>query len=395
MKQLYRWRELSAMRVLTISKAYVAGTSHRKLEELAKCPGVELIAVTPPYWLADDGSKQELERVYLEGYELIVTPMALNGHFHIHYYPQLSSIMRRVRPDIVHIDEEPYNFATYQAIRLARRYGALPIFSTFQNLYRRYPPPFRQFELYCYHQAQHAQACNKAAGEVLRRKGYKGKIHLIAQFGAEPSLHYPDPQRRPYQPGEPFILGYVGRLKEEKGVPLIIEALAMLPECCRVVFIGYGPLRDELERMAQRLGVAERVTFLGSLPSYKVPDEMRKMHVLLQPSLTRPNWMEQFGRSMAEAMCCEVPVVGSSSGEIPVTVGDGGLIFPEGDARAMAECVRRLLEDQDLYQRLARQARQHILQNYTQEAIARKTYEVFLEMLAERDAATSTPTSAS
>jgi glycosyltransferase involved in cell wall biosynthesis len=380
------------MRVLTISKAYVAGTAHRKLEELAKCPDMELIAVTPPYWLADDGSKQELERVYLEGYELIVTPMALNGHFHMHYYPQLHSIVRRLRPDIVYIDEEPYNFATYQAIRLARRSGALAIFSTFQNLYRRYPPPFHQFELYCYRHASHALAGNRAAGEVLRRKGYQGKIHVVAQFGAEPGLHYPDPQRRPRQPGDPFILGYVGRLKEEKGVLLIIEALAQLPECCRVVFIGYGPLRDELERRAQRLGVAERVTFLGSLPSYKVPDEMRKMHVLLQPSLTRPNWMEQFGRAMAEAMCCEVPVVGSSSGEIPTTVGDGGLIFPEGDARAMAACVRRLLEDQELYQRLARQARQHVLKHYTQAAIARQTYEVFLEMLAERAAGSAPAT---
>nr|MBA2679279.1 glycosyl transferase family 1 [Ktedonobacteraceae bacterium] len=97
------------MRILMISKALVAGTSQRKLEEIAKCPGVELTLVTPPYWQSDDGSKQVLEQLYTSGYRMIVTPMALNGNFHLHYYPQLGQIMGDVQPEVVHIDEEPYN----------------------------------------------------------------------------------------------------------------------------------------------------------------------------------------------------------------------------------------------------------------------------------------------
>ncbi len=108
------------MRVLMISKALVAGTSQRKLEELAKCPGVELTLVTPPYWQSDDGGKQMLERLYTGGYRMIVTPMRLNGNFHLHYYPRLAAIMGEAQPDVVHIDEEPYNFATFQAMRLAK-----------------------------------------------------------------------------------------------------------------------------------------------------------------------------------------------------------------------------------------------------------------------------------
>src|SRR5690242_7255094 len=149
------------MRVLMISKALVAGTSQRKLEELAKCPDVELTLVTPPYWKSDDGSKQMLERLYTAGYQMIVTPMALNGNFHLHYYPRLRQIMRDVRPDIVHIDEEPYNLATYHAMRLAVRQKAPALFFTWQNLYRSYPPPFRQFERYNYRQAAAAIAGNR------------------------------------------------------------------------------------------------------------------------------------------------------------------------------------------------------------------------------------------
>ncbi|MBA2393270.1 MAG: glycosyl transferase family 1, partial [Ktedonobacteraceae bacterium] len=124
------------MRVLMVSKALVAGTSQRKLEEIARCPDIELTLVTPEYWLSDDGSKQMLERLYTSGYRMIVTPMALNGNFHLHYYPQLGQIMRDVRPEVVHIDEEPYNFATFHAMRLAEQVKARALFFTWQNLYR-------------------------------------------------------------------------------------------------------------------------------------------------------------------------------------------------------------------------------------------------------------------
>src|SRR5438874_9394931 len=96
------------MRVLMISKALVAGTSQRKLEELAKCPGVELTLVTPPYWQSDDGSKQMLERLYTDGYRMIVTDMAFNGNFPLRYHPKLGEFMREVRLEVVYIDEEPY-----------------------------------------------------------------------------------------------------------------------------------------------------------------------------------------------------------------------------------------------------------------------------------------------
>ncbi len=129
------------MRVLMISKALVAGTSQRKLEELAKCPGVELTLVTPPYWQSDDGSKQALERLYTSGYQMIVTPLRLNGNFHLHYYPRLGKLVRDLRPQIVHIDEEPYNFATFHAMWLASRQKSRALFFTWQNLYRNYPPP--------------------------------------------------------------------------------------------------------------------------------------------------------------------------------------------------------------------------------------------------------------
>ncbi|MBE3560623.1 MAG: glycosyltransferase family 4 protein [Ktedonobacteraceae bacterium] len=369
------------MRVLMISKALVAGTSQRKLEELAKCADVELTLVTPPYWNHDDGSRQVLERLYTSGYRMIVTPLRLNGHYHLHYYPELNRIMREVRPEVVHIDEEPYNFATFHAMLLAQRHKARALFFAYQNLYRVYPPPFRQFELYNFSRAAAAIAGNREAGEVIRRKGYRGPLHVIAQFGFDTDIYRRSAPRLPRQPGDLFTLGYLGRLKEEKGLQTIVEALSMLPPNCRAVFIGQGPMKSALEEQAQRLGVLDRIIFKQGVPTAQVPRELEQLDALVLPSLTRPNWKEQFGRVLAEAMSCETPVIGSDSGEIPHVIGDAGLVFHEGDARALSACVRRLLDDPVLYADLAQRGRRRVLEHYTQEKIAQQTFAVYKEML--------------
>ncbi|GCE25606.1 glycosyl transferase family 1 [Dictyobacter alpinus] len=366
------------MRILMLSKALVGGTSQRKLEEIAKCPQVELTLVTPPYWQSDDGSKQILERLYTNGYRIIVTPMAFNGKFHWHYYPKLGQIMREVQPDIVHIDEEPYNLATLQAMYLARKQKAQALFFTWQNLYRSYPPPFRQIELYNYKHAAMAIAGNQDASDVLKRKGYQGPIRIIPQFGFDTDIYKRSAPRPVRAAHAPFTLGFIGRLKEEKGLTLMVEALTYLPEYCQVVFIGNGPMKGPLEELATRLGVSQRVTFKAGVPTNQVPREMEKLDVFVLPSLSRPNWIEQFGRVLAESMSCETPVIGSSSGEIPHVIGDAGLVFQEGDARELSTCVQELLDNPELYAILAQRGRQRVLENYTQEQIARQTYEAYL-----------------
>ena len=79
---------------------------------------------------------------------------------------------------------------------------------------------------------------------------------------------------------------------------------------------------------------------------------------------------------LPEAMSCGVPVIGSSSGEIPNVVGDAGLIVPEGDVAALAGAIERLAGDPDLWAELSRRGRARVLEHYTQAALARRYYEV-------------------
>jgi glycosyltransferase involved in cell wall biosynthesis len=102
---------------------------------------------------------------------------------------------------------------------------------------------------------------------------------------------------------------------------------------------------------------------------------------LALPSLTRPNWKEQFGRVLIEALACGVPVVGSDSGEIPNVIGEAGLVFAEGDEQALRARLSQLMANPDLRDELARKGRERVLAHYTQAQVAAKTYQVYNELL--------------
>jgi glycosyltransferase involved in cell wall biosynthesis len=367
------------MKVLMISKACVRGSYQKKLEELARFDDVELTAIVPPYW-QERGQKIPLERNHAKGYELLTEEMALNGHFHLHFYPNLGEQVRRLKPHIMHIDEEPYNLATFQAMRLAISVGATALFFTWQNLLRRYPFPFNWMEKHNYRHASHAIAGNREGVDVLRGKGYEGPVTIIPQFGVDPEIYKPSPpdvkDHSPY-----FQIGYVGRLVEEKGVDLLLRAVAGLKGEWLLSILGDGPFKPKLERLAQELNIADRVTLELPLPSTEMPSHYERLDALVLPSRTCRRWKEQFGRVLIEAMACGVPVVGSDSGEIPQVIGEAGLVFPEGDEESLRGHLSHLMGDEKLSSSLAEKGRARVIQKYSQAHIAMATHGVYVHMM--------------
>lgn len=363
-----------------LSKALVTGVYQKKLEEMAKTPGLELLVVVPPKWVEGRVGTLELDPLFTAGYQLEVEKMALNGRHHLHFYPGLGRVVRRFQPELLHIDEEPYNLVAAQATTLAKRSGAKTVFFTWQNLYRRYPPPFRLFELYTYRHASAGIAGNADAVEVLWRKGFRKDVEVIPQFGVDPEIFAPRCASADEAPRPPTI-GYYGRLVPEKGVDTLIDAVALLPHHPRLVIVGAGESLDDLKARANERGLGDRVTFRGTMPSAKIPAFLREVDIIVVPSRTRPNWKEQFGRVIVEAMSCGVAVVGSDSGEIPNVIGDAGLTFPEGDVAALTMQLGRLLNDPALLRQLAEAGRQRVLDTYTQRQVAARTVELYRRVL--------------
>jgi glycosyltransferase involved in cell wall biosynthesis len=368
------------MRVVMVSKALVVGAYQRKAEELARL-GVELTVLIPPAW-NDRRGRQSAEQAHMAGYTLRVIPLRFNGNYHLHYYPTLGAELADLRPAVLHMDEEPYNLATFLALRTAARLGIRATFFTWQNLPRRYPWPFAQMEQANYRRAPAAIAGNQAAAAVLRGKGYAGEIAVIPQFGVDPQQFAPAPAAP--SAGAELRIGYAGGLLPEKGVDLLLHACAALAAPWRLLVAGEGEQRGALEQLAGDLGVAQHVHFLGRRGSDEMAAFYQGLDALVLPSRTLPNWTEQFGRVLVEAMACAVPVVGSRSGEIPHVIGDGGLVFPEGDAAALAGCLQALAADPAARARLGAAGRGRVLAHYTMRQIAEQTAAVYERLLEAR-----------
>ena len=120
-------------------------------------------------------------------------------------------------------------------------------------------------------------------------------------------FHPDDSELPPALPAErPFRIGFSGRLVEEKGLLVLLQALHNLSGPWELRIMGAGPLQPRMEQEAEALGIGPRITFMGTVASEEVPARLRGFDVLVNPSLTwqqgRTKWKEQFGRSFIEAI---------------------------------------------------------------------------------------------
>ena len=331
------------VRVLLVSKALIAGAYQRKAALLARM-GVDLTVVVPPYWKDDAGRKAPLEQASLDearlgggapagaggaggagGYRLVVEPMALNGHFHTHFYPRLAARVREVRPQILHMDEEPYNLATAQAFWIARRAGRGPSSSPGRTSCGAIP---RRSGGWSATATASPRGRSRGTGRRWRccagratraRRGWCRTPRWGSTRGSSTAvLRRATPRRRE---GRPFTVGFVGRLRPQKGAHLLVQAVGALGGDTRLELLGWGPEEGRLRALAEEVGLGHRFAIHQALPSERVPEFLSRLDALVLPSLTFPNWKEQFGRALTEAMACEVPVVGSDRGRSPASSG--------------------------------------------------------------------------
>lgn len=367
------------MKVMLLSKALVVGTYRRQPEWIAREPGVELVAVVPPSWREPGVGEIRLEGTPATNYRLRVCPIAFNGHFHLYFWPSLGKILREEQPDILHVDEESFNPATFQAIWLGLRRGARCLFFNWANIYRRLPPPYCWLERYNLSHTSYAVAGNHDAADILRRKGYRGPLRVIPQFGVDEDFFRPSPTT---PSGGGLTVGYAGRFVPQKGVLDLLEAASGL-SWVRLLLVGGGVMEAELRRRAGQPDLRGRVEFAGRVPSSALPGLYRRMDVFVLPSRTTPTWKEQFGRVLIEAMACGIPVVGSDCGEIPHVIGEAGLVYPEGDVAALRAALERL-RDPALRAELGRRGRERVLAHFTQKRVAQAYLEVYREMHSSR-----------
>ncbi len=365
---------------------YRDSTMLRKLVELDSLPDITVEAVCPSNWTDDFVSTPHLahptDRLVLYSTPMLGAPTDP----HRAVYRSLFGFMRRFRPHIVHVEEEPDSLAALQ-IALARAVWsprAKLLLHTWQNVDRPLSAPVRAVLATTLRASDGVFCANQAAVDLLRRRGYRKPTWRIPAVGVDTTVFTP----RPGPPSGPFTVGYVGRLVPEKGIDTLIDAVAKLTRAdpatdLRLRIIGGGPLAAQLDAQAATAGIADRVEFVAGLPPQAVPAALGALHALVLPSRSTPVWQEQLGRVLLEAMAVGVPVIGAQSGAIPEVIGDAGLTFPEGDVTALRDCLTRLRQDPVLTRQLAAAGHRRVKQDYSQRVLALKTAAVYAQVLGK------------
>jgi glycosyltransferase involved in cell wall biosynthesis len=171
-------------------------------------------------------------------------------------------------------------------------------------------------------------------------------------------------------PGDAFVVGFVGRLTEQKNVALLIKALAGLPKVVGVI-VGDGELRGELEVLAANEG-ATNILFLGALPH---ADQMLPLFdVLCLPSL----W-EGLGLVLLEAMQRKVPIVGSEAGAIPEILARGkyGILFDPSTSASLRRALVRAQDDPDNLKIMAEMAYDYVNTTFSVGGMVAKTTRIY------------------
>lgn len=270
---------------------------------------------------------------------------------------RLRGVIRGFRPDLVHL-----HHLTYLAFFCERTLDAsrAPLIVTRHELFRRPPAPDSS-DRRILGEADWVACCSGAVLNEVR--GFVPEVaprSSVILNGLDPPPH--PPSQLPQDP--PVLLG-LGRLVEQKGFDLAIEALpawrGRFPDV-RLVLAGEGPERPNLERAAMELGVRDAVDFRGWIDPDQVPRAIDGATIVLAPSRSG----EGFGLTALEAALMARPVVAARTGGLPEVVedGSGGALFEPGDVDGLAEAVLHLLSGPKRAAAMGRRARRRALKEF-------------------------------
>ena len=380
------------MKVVVVSHACVLPINQMFYAEVEKATGWSLSLIVPATWKNEYIDEIKPERSeYLKGV-IHHIPVWRSGNIPLHLYRNwLTGVLKKEQPDAIYVHHEPYGLATAQVYAANRFATSCPIgFYAAQNIAKNYPAPIRMLERYVLARSSFCFPVTEGALSVLRGKGYGGVAEVLP-LAVDENKYYPQPleaQKLRDQlqiASDHFVVGYLGRLVEEKGLRTLIQALSVIADqrwSC--VIAGAGPIESELREDAKRAGLEDRTHFVGYIPHDQAPDWLSLFDVLVLPSETKRHWKEQFGRVLVEANACGTAVIGSACGEIPAVIRStrGGIVVPEAAPQALADAIADLLHDRNKLHELSERGRNAATTEYKQTRLAGRFSAVLEQVVA-------------
>jgi L-malate glycosyltransferase len=392
------------MKILVASHTYIVDLNCEKFKTLATLePNLEVTIVVPKKWRPGGVQNKTIEtRPWQDGSFRVVpiSNFSQNNQGMLCFGADLVTLMNEFHPDIIQVEQGAKAIGYAQMITLNRLLGlnAKNLFFTWWNLPYTLKFPISALEAYNLRHSHGIVSGNQDGVDVLRQRGYQGEMRVMPQLGVDESIFRPQAQPElaaqvGIQPND-FVIGFVGRFVEEKGLLTLCDAVAGLAQDkpWKLLLLGRGELKEQLIARAEKAGISDRLIILESVPHADVPRYINLMNTLVLPSqstekfktLTSVGWKEQFGHVLIEAMACQVPVIGSDSGEIPHVIGDAGMVFPEGNAAALRDCLTRLMEQPEVAIDLSKRAYDRAMKCYTNRALAQQQLDFYHHLVGKK-----------
>lgn len=369
---------LAGVRAIVVSRVYADPSARGKLRALAGL-GVAIAAAVPDRWIPA-GFSHEQQTSWGDDGGVRTVPIPIRGSSSPDSDPawhaaSLRRLLSDFRPDIVQIEEEPW---TRGAAALARAAKQLRL--PYVVLARESLP----LSIGVLPKLRRQRTLSGAVGivgvnESAVRLGVRDHPALPHRTTPQVGVALPLSTHRSSHVG--LSIGFVGRLIPEKGLDLLFRACVKLVGRWNITVVGTGPAQEELEGLAERLGIAGRVTWLGALPRSEVEAVWSRLDCIVMPSRTTPRWIEITPRAALDAMAHGVAVVASAAGALPETLGEAGIVVPEEDVAALGEKLQHLHDAPGEHARLGAAGRRRVMDVFTDTAIAQRTLGFWHDLL--------------
>jgi glycosyltransferase involved in cell wall biosynthesis len=301
----------------------------------------------------------------------------------------------RFEPDIINIEYNPWSVQFIQAWLLRFLYcrEALIVCYMKKNTFQKKPGALGFIKTWLSKHGQmlvdHVIAESGMVSELVKNKLNfpEDRISVTKQFGVDTGLFKPTPSSKRKNADSPFVVGYCGRFDAEKGVMDLIDAVRIVkntvPTQVVLKLMGKSAYHDSLDD--QLAALSKRINWLEILPP--VPNDqvaafLQGLDIFVLPSRIMKDHQEHDAHVLLEALATGIPCIGTASGIIPETIGDGtGLLVAPENPEELALAIRKLIQDRELHAHLSKRGREKTEREFSLTAIARKKFNIFKEIV--------------
>lgn len=356
------------VRVAILSHSLRDPTGRGKLRALAGL-GVQVTALLPGGTAATEGQVR-LAPVDVAGDPAVPDSIRWSGR-------SLRRLLSDLRPDLLQIEEAPDTPGAAVAAAEARRLDIPYVLFSWESLPRKRALLERRRYQRVILGAAGLVGGNRLAAGLLGTEAPETPVVVLPQTG----VALPGHALRPRPSGANTLrIGFVGRLVPERGADLLLRAVAQVMGPWQLGIVGTGPAQEELEALAQRLGLASRIVWHGAMDREAVDHLWGEFDCLVVPSRSTSTWTETFSPMLVRAMASGVAPIVTRTGALPEIVDAVGAVVDGEDELALI--LQTWLAEPHLHQRAGDAARCRVLAEYADSVIAERTLAFWSHLLA-------------